>query len=136
MFEGELNHQLKVWLAIGIYAVPLGSILFGLLLRFLAKSFFKLILSIGRAMWVQFVAMLLSWLFQLVLVVMSLLIHNQILFHTLTGVASVFIGAGVYATMLRDPESKPMGIRRGLILSAVMSLIAIVLGIPIKLLRA
>ena len=136
MFEGELIHQLKLWLAMGIYAVPLGSVFFGLLLRFLARRFFKVILSIGRAIWVQFVAMLFSWLFQLILVAISLLIHRQTLFQTVSGVASIFIGAGIYAKMLRDPESKPMGIRMGLILSAVMSLIAILLGIPIKLLRA
>jgi hypothetical protein len=136
LFEGELNHQLKLWLAMGIYAVPLGSILGGLLLRFLAKVFFKVIPSIGRAIWVQFVAMFFSWLFQSILVGMSLLIHSQTLFQTLNGVASLFIGSIIYAKMLRDPESKALGIRRGLILSAVMSLIAILLGIPIKLLRA
>jgi hypothetical protein len=135
LFQGDLIKQLKLWLIMGIYAIPLGTALFGLLLRFLTKRFLNINLSIARTIWVQFVAILISWVFTLILLVSSLLIHNHTLFQSINGVTAVFIAGGVYARMLKDPELRPIGMTRGLRLSAVMMLIAILLHIPLKLLR-
>jgi len=139
LFQGDITHQLKLWLSMGIIGIPLASVFSGLLLTLLAKPFLKVTLSIPRTIWVQFVATLFSWMFYLILVLISLLLHNQALFQVANWVAAVFIAAVVYAKMLKDQESRPLGMRRGLILSGVLMLIAILvtilLRIPIEMLR-
>ena len=139
MFQGDITHQLKLWLSISIIGIPLASVLSGLLLTFLAKPFLKETLSIRRGIWVQFIVTLFSMMFCLILVLINSLAHNQAFFQVANGVAAVFIAAGVYAKMLKDHESRPIGMRRGLILSGVLMLIVILIAnllrIPIQMLR-
>jgi hypothetical protein len=80
--------------------------------------------------------MILPWIFTLILLVLTPVIQNQLLIQTLNGVAGFFIAAGVYSKMIKDPESVPIGMQTGLRLSAVMTLIIILLKILIKALRA
>jgi vacuolar-type H+-ATPase subunit I/STV1 len=136
LFPQDTIHQFKLWLAITVSVFPLAIVLFGFLLKFLTKRFWKISLSFERTIWVQFMAMILPWLFTLILLVLTPVIQNQVVIQTLDGVAGFFIAAGVYAKMLKDPESVPIGMQRGLRLSAVMTLIIIFLKISIQLLRA
>lgn len=136
LFEGELSNQLKIWLFSGTYIVPLASIVFGIVLRFLARYFPKVSLSVGRAILIQFVANLICWTFVLLLILLSQLIHIQVLWQTVNGVASIFIGAVVYSKMMKHPELGQIGFQKALKLSAFITLIAVVLGIPISLLES
>lgn len=132
----DIIHQFKLWLTITVSVFPLAILIFSFLLKFLTKRFLKISLSFGRTIWVQFMAMILPWLFTLILLVLSPLLQNQVVIQTMNGVAGFFIAAGVYAKMLKNLESEPIGMRMGLRLSAVMTLIIILLRILIKALRA
>ncbi len=133
MFQGDVITQLKLWLAMGIYIVPLASVLFGILLRLLLKGFLKISLPIRRVIWVQFVASLISWMF---FIVIDLMVRTQSLAATVSGVAALFISAVVYGRMLKDSELQAIGTKRGFMLSAATMLIAILLKIPLDLLGA
>ena len=136
MFEGGLNNQLKIWLFFGIYIGPLASIVFGIVLKFLARFFPKVSLSVGRAIFIQFVVSLFCWTFMLLLILLSQLIYIQVLWQTANGIASIFIGAVVYSKMIKHPELGQISFLKALKLSALITLIAIALGIPISLLES
>ena len=107
MFPEETIHQFRLWLAITISVFPLAIVLFSFLLKLLTRRFLKISLSLGRTVWIQFLAMILPWIFTLILLVLTPVIQNQLLIQTLNGVAGFFIAAGVYSKMLKDPESVP-----------------------------
>jgi hypothetical protein len=136
LFGGELNNQLKIWLCIGIYIVPMASIFFGIVLKFIARSFSKVGLSVGRAIFIEFIVNLLCWVFMLFLIFVSQLVYIQVLWQTGNGVASIFIRAVVYSKMIKHSELGQIGFQKALKLSALITLIAIAVRIPVSLLES
>ncbi|MGB8274660.1 MAG: hypothetical protein WCF16_05245, partial [Alphaproteobacteria bacterium] len=78
MFPEEAIHQFKLWLLITITVFPLAIVLFSFLLKLLTKRFLKISLSFVRTVWIQFVAMILPWIFTLILLVLTPVVQNQL----------------------------------------------------------
>ncbi len=136
MFEGDLNNQLRIWIGIGVYLVLIGSILFGILLKFITRLFPKIRLSFRRAILIEFIVFVLDWVLMLFLIFLSQLVHVQVLWQTVSGVASVFIGAVVYSKMIKDSQLGQIGFPIALKLSAWITLISILANIPLGLLES
>ena len=129
MFQGDMTYQLKLLAALTIYALPLGSLFFGIFLKLLAKHIFKTSLSLWRSICIEFLVLLFSLIFTLLLVPLSLLINKPLFFLTVNGIAGIFLAGMLYAKMVKDSELKPIGLKKGLILSVVLTLIAILMKI-------
>ncbi len=124
-----MTYQLKLLAALTIYALPLGSLFFGIFLKLLAKHIFKTSLALWRSICIEFLVLLFSLIFTLLLVPLSLLINKPLFFLTVNGIAGIFLAGMLYAKMVKDSELKPIGLKKGLILSVVLTLIAILMKI-------
>jgi hypothetical protein len=125
-----------MWFFIGIYIVPIASICFGIALKFVARCYSKVGLPIMRAIFIEFIVSLSCWVFTLFLIFLSQLTYIQVVWQTGNGVASIFIRAVVYSKMIKHSEWGQIGFQKPLKLSALITLIAIALGIPISLLES
>ena len=135
MFEGDLIHQLKLWGAVGVLGVLPGTFFFGLILKHICKLYPKVILPYGRAIYIQFIAMLTVWLIMPALIMINQLGGNRLFWLSFNGILAIFITAFIYSKMIGHTESDPIGYVAGLRLSALMTLIAVVLKIPVNILQ-
>jgi hypothetical protein len=135
VFEGDLNNQLRLWLFIGIYTLPLGCVFYGIVLKIVAKILLRVSLLFRRAILAEVVVSVLNWIFTLFLIFMSQLIHHQMFWLTLSGLAWIFIRAVVYSKMVRDSELGQIALPKILKLSAWVTLVSILSGIPASLLE-
>ena len=92
--------------------------------------------SLTKALMIQFVGLLACWLFALFLIFASLVGGDQEIWQTINGVSAIFITAAIYSRMITYPGAGRIGFRKALVLSAIITLIGIILKIPIGMLRA
>jgi hypothetical protein len=97
MFEGNLIHQFKVWGAVGALAVLPAIIIFGVVLKHVCKLYPKVTLPCGRAVYIQFLAFLIVWLFMPVLIFVNQFGGNRIFWLSLNGILSIFVTALIYS---------------------------------------
>lgn len=136
MYQLDLTHQLKLWISLGIIIFPLSAAIFSVVLKYVVKSYLKIFLSFGKAFYVQLAASFFCWGFLIIPIFGSQFLRNNTIWQTLTGVASILISAGCYSKMIKQKEGLVLGIHKGLKLSAIMTALAILILIPINMIRA
>lgn len=135
MFTGPLEYQLKMWFAIGLIIIPMGSILFGLILKPLTKKLTAIELSFKRSLLIQFCSMIILWAVLFFVILIGLTGIPQEILKLFNFIISIFGAAYVYSKMIKDIEVGSIGFRKGLIISFTMTGIAFLLNIPLKLLN-
>ncbi len=135
MFEGNLIHQIKIWGAFGVVGFLPAALIFGVVLKHICKFYPKVFLPYSKAIYIQFLASLITWLIMLVLIFISQFGGNRTFWISLNGILSILVAAFIYSKKINRTESDPIGYVIGLKLSALISLIAIVLKVPINLLH-
>ena len=136
MFQMELYRQLKIWIALGLVILPISAFIFGPILKYLVRIYNKISLSVSKAIVIQLVVSFYCWLFLIIPIFGSQLIKNSVFWQTINGITSIIIGAICYSKMIKEPGLGQIGMKKGLEVSALMAAIAIVILIPIKLIRA
>jgi len=136
LFELDLEKQLKIWIAFGLIIYPLAGIIFGLVLKFVVKKYLHISLSIGRSIFIQVVASFYCWLALGVFFAGSQVAGGQSVWQTINGVTTIFITGYCYSKMVKQQAIDSIGFPVGLKLSAIMTAIAIIIMIPINLMRA
>lgn len=135
MFPGSLASQIKIWLAIGLIGIPIGTIIFGLILKPITKLVTKINIKLSRAFLIQLCAGTAGWFCIIVSVFIGLADVSHDILKTINLILSTIIGSLIYSKMIKNPEQISIGLKKGLLISITLNAIGLLLSVPLKLLN-
>jgi hypothetical protein len=126
---------MKTWLAIGLIAIPIGSVIFGMILKVILSKINKINIKTSKACLIQLCAGTAGWLTILLSILVGLIDVPRSILLTISFLLSTFAAAFVYSKMITDSSNSPIGMKNGLIVAIVINIVAIALNIPLSLIR-
>ena len=91
MYEMALYQQLKIWVVLGAVFLPISAVMFGPILKYLAKISIKVSISFGKAFFIQLAVAFYCWVSMIVSIFGSQLIKSSVFWRSINGVLSIFI---------------------------------------------
>ena len=113
--------------------IPIGTIIFGPLLRPIIKIFAKIDIKFQRAFWVQFCAFTAGWFSIIVSVFIGLAGVTRDILLTMNLFLSTVVMALIYSKLIKNEEHNSIGMKKGLFVSTTVVGVAVILEIPLKL---
>jgi hypothetical protein len=135
LFPGSLASQIKIWLAIGLIGIPIGTIIFGLILKPITNLITKINIRYSRALLIQLCAGTAGWFCIVISVFIGLTGVSHNILEAINLILSTIVGALIYSKMIKSPEQVSIGLRKGLLVSITLNTFALLLNVPLKLLR-